>query len=112
VAVGGASLLVAVQIGYFMRIKRFILYGIDHDFKYTAKKDSNNNYCPAFGDDNHFIKNYRFGKSWCPPQTEIIEKTFGWADRFLRKNGGWLINSTRGGKLEILERKSFDEIIL
>jgi hypothetical protein len=112
VAIGGSSLIVAIQLGYFMGIKRFVLYGVDHDFKYkTVKNPTENHYCTANGDDNHFIKDYRSGKLWCPPKTQIMEKSLLWADRFLRKQGGWLINATRGGKLDILERKNFDNII-
>jgi hypothetical protein len=113
VVVGGSSLVVAIQLGYFMGIKHFVLYGVDHDFKYKIIRSSTGpEYCTAVGDDNHFIKNYRSGKSWCPPQMETIEKSLCWADRFLRKQGGWLINATRGGKLDVLERKNFDQILM
>jgi len=114
IVVGGSSLVAAIQLGYFMGIKHFVLYGVDHDFKYnpveTAESPTDNNYCTAVGDENHFIKNYRSGKPWCPPHIEVIEKSLRRADRFLRKRGGWIINATRGGKLEILERKNFDEV--
>ena len=109
-AIGGASLNVAIQLGYFMGIHRFVLYGVDHEFKYkTVPNPANDTYCIAQGDDNHFIKNYRTEKLWCPPNMEMIEKSFTWADRYLRKRGGWLINATRGGKLNVLERKNFEE---
>jgi hypothetical protein len=112
IVIGGSSLVAAIQLGYFMGIKQFVLYGVDHDFKYsTPEKPSDNNYCTAVGDENHFIKNYRSGKAWCPPQVEVIETSLRRADRFLRSQGGGLINATRGGKLEILERKSFEEVI-
>ena len=110
--VGGASLNVAIQLGYFMGIKHFVLYGVDHEFKYkTVPNPSYNDFCTARGDDNHFIKNYRTGKLWCPPHLEMIEKSLAWADRYLRQRGGWLINATRGGQLDVLERKNFDEVI-
>ncbi len=113
VTIGGASLLVALQIGYFMGIEHFVLYGIDHYFKYKIEEynDQSNAYCTASGDDNHFIKNYRGGKSWCLPDTKMIEKSLRWADCFLREKGGWMINATRGGKLEILERKSLAKMM-
>lgn len=112
VALGDSSLVVAIQLGYFMGIKHFVLYGVDHDFKFEiVQNPSDNNYCTARGDDNHFIKNYRSGKLWCPPKTETIEKSLQCADGFLRKRDGWIINATRGGKLDVLERKSFDHII-
>jgi hypothetical protein len=111
-ALGGASLIVAIQLGYFMGIKHFVLYGVDHDFKYqVVKNPTENNYCIASGDDNHFIKNYRSGKLWCPPKIKMIEKSLTWADRYLRKQHGWIINATRGGKLDVLERKNFEQVL-
>ncbi|MEA5533512.1 hypothetical protein [Crocosphaera sp. XPORK-15E] len=38
----------------------------------------------------------------------MIEKSFQACDLFLRSQGGWLKNATRGGKLEVLERIDFD----
>ncbi|MCP5054536.1 MAG: DUF115 domain-containing protein, partial [bacterium] len=84
-ALGGSSLMIAIQLGYYMGIKNFILYGVDHNFNYTiVDPPPENRYIAATGDDNHFIKNYRSGKPWCQPNIQMIEKTFLWADRYLR----------------------------
>lgn len=105
---GGGTLISAIQIGYFMGINRFVLYGVDHDYKFVSNQQSEDVWHSAKGEGNHFIKNYRSGKPWCPPETKMIEKSFQTCDRFLRSQGGWLKNATRGGKLEVLERIDFD----
>ena len=64
----------------------------------------------AYGEGNHFIKNYRSDKPWCPPETKLIEEAFQVCDQFLRTKGGWIKNATRGGKLEVLERTDFDQV--
>ena len=60
---------------------------------------------------NHFIKNYRDDKPWYPPVVENIEQAFKECDRFLREKGGFLINCSRKTKLEILEKRNFDDCI-
>ena len=105
---GGATLVAAVQIGYWMGIRRFFLYGVDHSFTFQNVPKTKNVYQSAKGDGNHFIKNYRSGKPWCPPTKEDIEKGFRGSDAFLRSRGGWIKNATRGGELEVLERVSFE----
>ena len=39
----------------------------------------------------------------------MIEEMFAFSDSYLRRQGGWLKNATRGGQLEVVERTSFDE---
>lgn len=107
---GGGTLIAGVQIGYFLGIKKFFLYGIDHNFKFRTCANSVDEWRIAQGNGNHFIKNYRSGKQWAPPPIDKIEKSFKLCDNFLRSEGGWLKNATRGGKLEVLERVDFDKI--
>jgi hypothetical protein len=108
---GGATLVVAAQIGYWMGIRHFFLYGVDHKFIFQTDTKASDVYQSAKGEGNHFIQNYRSGKAWCPPIREEIEQAFRVADQFLRKEGGWIKNATRGGELEVLERISLEEVI-
>jgi hypothetical protein len=107
---GGGTLFPAIQVGYFMGIRHFYLYGVDHSFKLEIDEDETDPYRKARGDSNHFIPNYRSGKGWSPPQTDHIERSFQSCDLFMRCRGGWIKNATRGGKLEVLERADFDRI--
>ena len=106
---GGSTLITAIQIGYFLGIHRFILYGVDHDYKFDKNEISKDIWHSAIGEGNHFIENYRSGNPWCPPQTEMIEQSFKVCDTFLKSRGGWIKNATRGGKLDILERIDFEK---
>lgn len=105
---GGGTLISAIQLGYHMGIRNFYLYGIDHNFNYETNNDKQND---AKGDGNHFIKNYRSGKSWQSPKIELVEEAFKKSDAILRKEGGFLKNATNGGKLEVLERINFKYLI-
>lgn len=111
VTTGGGTLFTAMQLGYFLGIRKFVLYGVDHNFKFDRNGDAKDEYQAASGGDNHFIKDYRSGKSWCPPAMQLIEDSFQYADQFLRKRGGYVKNATRGGQLEVVERVDFDEAI-
>jgi len=111
VMTGGGTLIAAMQLGYFMGLTRFLLYGVDHDFEFAKDSQAKANLRSASGDGNHFIENYRSGKPWTPPVTELIEESFQICDRLLRSRGGWVKNATRGGKLEVLERIDFDEVV-
>jgi hypothetical protein len=108
---GGATLVAAVQIGFFMGIRKFVLYGVDHSFKFTKDENAKDVYQTAKGEGNHFIPNYRAGKNWCPPSTQLIEDSFIRCRRDLEELGGSIVNATRGGHLEVLPRANFDEIV-
>ena len=102
---GGGSLFIAIQLAYYFGIKQMYLYGVDHNFKFSLNNGLAN------GDNNHFIKNYRSGKSWIPPRTKLIEQSFKKCDMFLRNENGFLFNSTNGGLLNVLERKDPNELL-
>jgi hypothetical protein len=106
----GASLILACQIGYWMGIKKFFLYGVDHHYPNLQSTGSKDVYYSAEGEGNHFIADYRSGRPWCPPSTRHIESGWACADSFLRSRGGFVKNATRGGKLEVLERVSTDDL--
>jgi len=105
---GGGTLIGALQLGYHMGIREFYLYGIDHNFSFEGNNDKQND---AKGDGNHFIKNYRSGKSWQSPKIELVEEAFIKCDQALKLENGFLKNATNGGKLEILQRVKFKDVI-
>jgi hypothetical protein len=109
---GGGALIVAMQLGFFMGITKYFLYGVDHSFKFELNKEERDPFKKATGEGNHFIKGYRSGKPWCPPNTQQIEESFILCDKFMRERSGWVKNATRGGKLEVLERMDFDDALM
>lgn len=104
----GGTLIAAIQLGYYMGIRKFYLYGVDHNFSYEKNQDNQND---AKGDGNHFIKNYRSGKAWQSPKMELVEEAFIKCDKIFRQENGFLKNATKGGKLEVLERINFEHVI-
>lgn len=106
----GGSLIVALQLGYFLGIRKFVLYGVDHNMSFQ-KQATTDAFRSAAGEGNHFIKDYRSGKAWCPPWVDGIERAFRlWHER-LEAEGGFLLNATRGGKLEVVPRIALEEAL-
>ena len=106
---GGATLLFAAQIAMYMGMNEMYLYGVDHNFKnYQLSKTSKLN--SAQGDGNHFISNYRAGKSWVPPTTTFTEASYQALGSQLSSNGGFLKNASRESALPHIERIGFDSI--
>jgi glycosyltransferase involved in cell wall biosynthesis len=69
---GGGALICAIQLGYYMGMRKFYLYGVDHQFKFK-KVESEDETRSAEGGENHFLKNYRSGKKWWKPSINVVE---------------------------------------
>lgn len=104
----GATLLAALQIGYYMGIRKFVLYGVDHNIKYLPEEDQR----VSKTEGNHFIQNYREGKSWFVPDTQLIEESFKKIAELLEIQGGYLLNASRETHLPYVERILFEESIV
>jgi len=111
VAPGGSSLFVALQVAYYMGIRRFYFYGADFRFVFKAHKSSRDAYRAASGDGNHFIKNYRDGRPWCPPSFRQIASAFFAARALVESENGFIRNATRGGALEVFPRCDFEDAL-
>ncbi|GAB2695513.1 motility associated factor glycosyltransferase family protein [Aliiglaciecola aliphaticivorans] len=108
---GGSSLYVAMQLAHYMGIKKLFIYGADFSFNFTRNLGETDAFRKASGDGNHFIKNYRSGKSWCPPSHRNIANSFYAAKLLFEHSGGGVFNATRGGILEIFERIAFEDAL-
>ena len=108
VSTGDSVIVVAIQIALYMGMKEIYLYGIDHHFIHS---DKDKNTGMVNGDGNHFIANYRNGKDWFPPNIEKINSSLIVCSDFLTTQRGFLKNTTRGGKLDVLERESIKVLI-
>jgi hypothetical protein len=108
---GGSSLYVAMQIAFFLGIRKFYLYGTDFRFTLQKRRGSGDNWRSATGDGNHFIQNYRSNRGWCPPSIENILPSFLAARQLMESEGGFIRNATRGGALEVFDRIGFDEAL-
>ena len=108
---GGSSLYVALQIGHFLGIRRWFLYGADFAFRFDRNSTAADGWRSATGDGNHFIPGYRGGRPWCPPSIENILPSFLAARQLMESEGGFIRNATWGGALEVFERISFDDAV-
>lgn len=111
VSVGGSSVFVAIQMAWHMGIRELVFYGMDYSFSAKVVRDPRYAFPVSFDDGNHFIKGYRSAKPWCPPTWRDISAGFLNARVAFELHGGKVINATRGGKLELFPRQSFDEVI-
>ena len=107
---GGGSLIGAIQIGYYMGIRHFFLYGIDHKFRFTPGT-SEDPLESAIGDGNHFIEQYRSGRPWQRPVSWQAESSFLMSHVFLEGRGGFVNNATHGGQLNTLPRVPFEKAL-
>jgi hypothetical protein len=104
---GGSSVYVALQIGHYLGIRHWYIYGADFGFKFSQPRLGTSDFRTATGDGNHFIPNYRGGRPWCPPAIENILPSFYAARLMMELDGGFIRNATRGGHLEVFERIDF-----
>ena len=105
---GGSSLFLAMQIAYFMGVRRFFIYGADFQFKFEQSGAGGDPFRIASGEGNHFIADYRGGRPWCPPSLRDIGAGFHAARRVMEAEGGFVRNATRGGLLEMFQREEFE----
>ena len=108
----GATLIFACQVAYYMGIRKFVLYGVDHSFNFK-RNNSEDRSRSAEGDGNHFIENYREGKAWWPPSIRLIENGFCELSAILNSNdsNGYLVNCSRQSKLPYVPRYELEDIL-
>ena len=106
-APGGSVIVVALQAAFYMGIREVYLYGVDHDFSFLRQTVGTD---LVSGEGNHFISDYRSGKSWHPPDVAEIENAMAACRRFYESQSGSVVNTTRNGKLTVFDRASFDQI--
>jgi glycosyltransferase involved in cell wall biosynthesis len=111
VSPGGSTPFVAIQLAYYMGVRKFYFYGADFSFQFKSGGPGKDAFRQASGEGNHFIANYRSGRPWCPPSFLDIGAGFLNARLMLEAEGGFIRNVTRGGALEIFEREDFDRAI-
>ena len=105
---GGSSVYVALQIGYYLGIRKWYMYGADFSFSFSPPRHGSSAFRSATGDGNHFISNYRSGRAWCPPSIENILPSFYNARLAMEMDGGFIRNATRGGNLHVFDRVDFE----
>ena len=92
-----------LQWAYFLGFDEVYLLGVDFDYQDTSGKDDSKV--------DHFCDNYiEEGEVVNAPKIADSLKAYQVAGKFLGKKKFDIYNATRGGKLEVFERVSFDEL--
>jgi hypothetical protein len=106
---GATVTFVALQLAYYMGIRKVILIGVDHSF---ATKGPAHQLVTSTGDDpNHFDSSY-FGKGfrWNLPDLELSEKAYEMARRAFAADGREIVDATVGGHLEVFPKTRFEDL--
>lgn len=93
-----------IQIAVYMGYKEIYLLGIDHNF--TVKNgvvDASKSYAQG-------IKPIDM-KTQFPPALKLCEVSFREAKKYCEEHGIKIMNATRGGKLEVFDRVSLDDLV-
>ncbi len=91
-----------IQFAVYMGFTKIYLLGVD--FNYANNNTEINVDC--YFDKRLFNKNINYAL----PKTDFSIASFQQAKKYCESNHIQIYNSTRGGKLEVFERKNFDEL--
>jgi hypothetical protein len=108
---GGTVSMLNLQLAYYLGCNPIYMIGFDHDYKVPPNLKSHIIHSDA-DDVNHIHPDY-FGKGyrWHDPMVERMERSYIVARGFLDARGVRIYNATAGGRLEVFERVSYDEIV-
>jgi len=108
---GGTVSMLNLQLAYYLGCNPIYLLGFDHSYRVPPNLSSHIIHSDA-DDVNHIHPDY-FGKGyrWHDPMVERMEEGYRVARSFFDARGIRVYNATMGGKLEVFERASFDEVM-
>ena len=109
---GSTVTCTAIQAAIYLGFSKIHLLGVDFNFEWSGEKVSEKNVLIGQGETNHFHKDYRpAGEKWNAPKMDITESHYILLQEFAARIGVEIINSTRGGKLEVFPRVSLEQAL-
>ena len=98
----------SLQLAFYLGFKQVILIGVDHHFGRQGRPHET---VVADGrDQDHFIPDYfPEGMKWQLPDLRGSEWFYEVANRTYEAHGRKIINATAGGKLEVFERRPYED---
>ena len=97
----------AIEIALYMGFSEMILLGVDHSYSKIRNIDGKIKDDAGIQDYSSVIKAHSF----TPIATvDAMESSYRYFEKFTRENNIRILNATRGGKLEVFERVSFDSL--
>lgn len=105
---GGTITYAAIQLAAYMGFKDIYLLGVDHNY---ASNSFENGKLNAEDVKKSYFAGMPSSIRLTKPNTDNSTISFIEAKQIADRNGFNIYNSTRGGKLEIFERVSFDDVV-
>lgn len=101
---------ISLQLAYYMGFTRVYLLGVDFDYSQLGDGAAFIHQTQHAHD--HFVPNYfEPGEVRATPQLSLAEQAMKCAKEFYEAHGRTIWNATRGGKLEVFDRISLDEVL-
>jgi hypothetical protein len=104
--VGATVTYVAMQVAYYMGVRKVILIGVDHSFETEGEPHTA---VVSQGDDpNHFHPEY-FGEGfrWQLPDLETSELAYRMAKEQFESDGREIVDATIGGQLQVFPKVDY-----
>ncbi|MFW6157939.1 MAG: 6-hydroxymethylpterin diphosphokinase MptE-like protein [Planctomycetota bacterium] len=102
--------LMCLQLAYHFGCDPVYLIGMDHNF--TRPQKAEGAAVSQGADPDHFSSDYiGAGKRFNPYRPERVEESFRLARAAFEADGRRVFNATAGGKLEVFERRDYDDEI-
>lgn len=109
---GQSVTYINLQIAYFLGFCEVYLIGMDFDYVIPKEHKRNGDLILSTTDDpNHFHKGYFGpGKTWKDPKLDRVGMNYRQAKLSYEAAGRKIFNATIGGKLEIFERRAYEDV--
>lgn len=102
-----------LQLAFYMGFSEIYLIGMDFEYHIPEKSKINGNTIQATldNDPNHFHPAYfGAGKHWHNPRLDLVEMNYQLAKMVYTNHNRKIFNATKGGKLEVFQRASYDSL--
>lgn len=109
---GQSVTIINLQIAYYLGFKEVYLIGMDFSYDIPNSAITSGLEIESTEDDpNHFHPDYfGKGKKWHDPQLDKVLASYKKCKESYEKDGRVIYNATAGGKLELFQRKNYDEL--
>jgi GT2 family glycosyltransferase len=109
---GQSVTLINLQLAHYLGFEEVVLVGMDFSYSIPADAIVEGDVITSVGQDpNHFHPDYFGpGKVWKDPKLDRVLANYALAKQIFESTGRRIINATAGGKLELFDRVSYEEL--
>ena len=109
---GGTVTFVLITLAWMLGFREIYLIGCDHSYGFFGSSNSGAVSSTSETNNDYFMKNYmRPGEVINVGNLDRSHEGYSIARRYIESHGGRIYNATRGGKLEVFERRDLDEVL-